>query len=85
MSRLRLQSQAVLAGVVTEASWRTIPSTYVVLTEDLAIPEAMQRAFAAQATDTVVLDTSHSPMLSRPAQLAAILSTTSHVARTATA
>ena len=37
-SRLRPQSQQVMAPVVTQASWRSTPTTYVVLTEDQAIP-----------------------------------------------
>lgn len=74
-SQLRPQSQAVLGPEVTVASWRSIPSTYVVLTEDQALPPDFQRMFAAQATDTVEFASSHSPFLSRPRDLAALFDT----------
>lgn len=73
VARLRPQSQAVLGGVNERASWRSIPSTYVLLTEDRAIPPDLQAEFAAQATEQVELQTSHSPFLSKPEQLADML------------
>lgn len=71
--QLRPQAQQVLGGVVNQASWRTIPSTYVVATQDRALPPDFQRQFVAQATTSVEIDASHSPMLSRPDALAALL------------
>lgn len=73
VTRLRPQSQAILSGVNERASWRSIPSTYVVLTEDRAIPPDLQAAFAAQATETVEFRSSHSPFLSKPEPLADLL------------
>jgi pimeloyl-ACP methyl ester carboxylesterase len=74
-SMLRPQSQAVLGGVNARAAWRAIPSTYVLLTEDQALPPDFQAMFAAQATETVKFDASHSPFLSKPAQLADLFDT----------
>jgi pimeloyl-ACP methyl ester carboxylesterase len=71
--RLRLQPQAVLGAPVTEASWRRLPSTYVVTTEDHALPPDFQRMFAAQAGDVREFASSHSPFLSRPDDLAELL------------
>lgn len=73
VARLRPQSQAVLGGVNTHAAWRSIPSTYVLLTEDQAIPPDLQKMFAAQATETIEFEASHSPFLSKPEQLADLL------------
>lgn len=73
VSRLRPQSQAVLSGVNERAAWRSIPSTYVLLTEDRALPPDLQAMFAAQATETIEFQASHSPFLSKPEQLADLL------------
>jgi pimeloyl-ACP methyl ester carboxylesterase len=70
---LRLQSQAVLGPPVTDASWRSIPSTYVVTTQDQALPPDFQRMFAAQADEVREFASSHSPFLSRPDDLAELL------------
>jgi pimeloyl-ACP methyl ester carboxylesterase len=46
--------------------FEAIPSTYIVCTQDQAIPPSVQRMFAASAGDVVEWDTSHSPFFSRP-------------------
>ncbi|MFF0580128.1 alpha/beta fold hydrolase [Streptosporangium saharense] len=58
---------------VTGAAWHTIPSTYVVCENDQALSPVAQARMAERATRTLSLDSSHSPMLSRPRELAAIL------------
>jgi len=62
---------------VTPQRYGTIPHTYVVCLSDKAFPVAMQRRFVTEIdavsvkpTTVVELDTSHSPFLSRPAELA---------------
>ena len=55
------------------AGWHAIPSTYVVCTQDESIPPAQQREMAANATDVVELEASHSPFFSRPDDVVAIL------------
>lgn len=72
-ARLCFQSQAVLAPSSTRAAWRHIPSTYIVTTQDQALPADFQRMFAAQAQDVRELTSSHSPFLSRPGDLAELL------------
>lgn len=71
-ARLRPQSQQVLQHAITAAAWRAVPSTYVMLTEDRAIPPDLQRMFAGQADDAREFVSSHSPFLSRPDDLAAL-------------
>jgi pimeloyl-ACP methyl ester carboxylesterase len=51
---------------VSAVAWREIPSTYVVCTEDRAIPVVVQRALAERAASAIEWPTSHSPFLSRP-------------------
>ncbi|MEZ4552858.1 MAG: alpha/beta hydrolase [Dehalococcoidia bacterium] len=72
-SRLRPQSQSVLDPTAGYASWRNIPSAYILCTLDQALPPDFQRMFAAQADEVIEMESSHSPMLSRPGELADIL------------
>jgi pimeloyl-ACP methyl ester carboxylesterase len=55
------------------APWRQVPSTYVLCERDQAIPVEGQRRMATNATNSVVLDTDHSPFLSRPDDTARII------------
>ena len=68
---------------VTAGRYGAIPHAYVVCTKDNAIPVALQRRFvdeidAVSATPTAVteLDSSHSPFLSQPTALAAVIAGT---------
>jgi pimeloyl-ACP methyl ester carboxylesterase len=65
---------------VTRARYGAIPHSYVVCTEDNAIPEPLQRRFIAEIdavssapTSVTELVSSHSPFLSRPADLAGMI------------
>ncbi|MFD4676743.1 alpha/beta hydrolase [Lentzea sp. NPDC058450] len=70
------QSAKAFAEEVTEAAWHTTPSTYVIATRDNAIPPPAQEAMARRATTTERLDAGHSPFLSCPQDLAAIIQRT---------
>jgi pimeloyl-ACP methyl ester carboxylesterase len=71
---------AAIAGetvTVTAERYGSVPHTYVVCLQDKAFPVALQRRFvseidavSAEPTTVRELDTSHSPFLSRPAELA---------------
>jgi pimeloyl-ACP methyl ester carboxylesterase len=50
-----------------------VPSTYIVTEQDASVPVAVQEQMAAHAKDVRRIATSHSPFLSRPAELAALL------------
>ncbi|WP_435205003.1 alpha/beta hydrolase [Micromonospora sp. bgisy143] len=71
----QLVDQSLLSCVqpTTRAAWRTVPSTYVICTEDRQFPVSLQEQYAAQTTDVVRIPTGHSPMLSKPDQVADIL------------
>lgn len=71
--RLGHQSLVAFGQRLTRAAWRTIPSTYIVCEQDRAVPVEAQEAMAGRAGRVLRLSSSHSPFLSRPAQLAGIL------------
>jgi pimeloyl-ACP methyl ester carboxylesterase len=66
-------------GEVSYAGWKDVPNWYLSTTEDRALPLAMQQYSVSvareQGADVTVreLPTSHSPMLSKPNETAAIL------------
>jgi pimeloyl-ACP methyl ester carboxylesterase len=71
--QLRPQSLTALSGSVNAAAWREKPATYVVCTEDHALPVPLQRSNAARIGESVDWPTSHSPFLSRPELVADLL------------
>ncbi|WP_439659989.1 alpha/beta hydrolase [Lentzea sp. HUAS TT2] len=73
--RLLPQSRQAFTDQLTEAAWRTTPSTYVICEKDNAIPPFAQEAMARRATTTERLDAGHSPFLSCPQDLAAVITT----------
>jgi pimeloyl-ACP methyl ester carboxylesterase len=69
------------ATTLTADGWGSVPRTYVVCTRDRALQPAMQRrfieladaAFPGNPTTVHTLESSHSPFLSMPAELAGII------------
>jgi pimeloyl-ACP methyl ester carboxylesterase len=62
------------AVTVREAAWRSRPTAYIVCTDDPIVLPISQRANAERSGATVVeIAGDHSPMVARPAELAAIL------------
>jgi pimeloyl-ACP methyl ester carboxylesterase len=55
------------------ASWQSVPSTYVVCTEDRAIDPDQQRAWAKRATEAIELPFDHVPGVSHPEEIADLL------------
>ena len=63
-----------LNGEVTQASWRTKPSWYLVATDDRMIPPAAQRFMSKRAGSTVLESPgSHAIYVSRPAPVVALI------------
>ncbi|QYN18952.1 alpha/beta hydrolase [Amycolatopsis sp. DSM 110486] len=58
---------------LTEAAWKTIPSTYIICEADNAFPPFAQELLAQRAGRVHRLNTSHSPFLSQPAAVAQLL------------
>jgi pimeloyl-ACP methyl ester carboxylesterase len=75
-ARLRPFQKAGYAVIETDAvaAWRTIPTTYVVCTEDRMIHPDTQRDMAAAAgAEVIEWASSHSPFLSRPGLVAGLV------------
>jgi pimeloyl-ACP methyl ester carboxylesterase len=72
LARLRSIPGVTLAGDKRPA-WHDAPSTYVVCSEDRAIPPAAQREMASHATHVVEWPTSHSPFVSQPQRVVDLL------------
>ncbi|GII52548.1 hypothetical protein Pth03_09370 [Planotetraspora thailandica] len=73
MSTLVNQTNRSFAEKVDAAAWRDIPSTYIVTEHDQAIPTTLQEKMATQAAEIRRLAGGHSPFLSQPGRLAALI------------
>ena len=73
VAQLQPMSMAAMTGTPNAIAWREKPCTYVVCTDDRALPTALQRSNAARVGNTIEIPTSHSPFLSRPDLVTAIL------------
>ncbi len=71
----RLVDQRVQPWIdrVTQAVWHTVPSAYIVTEQDQSLAVEFQERMAAHSKIVRRMPTSHSPFLSRPAELAALL------------
>lgn len=59
---------------ISEAAWRSKPSWYIVAAHDETIPPAVQRDSANRmGAETLVLESSHVPMLSQPDAVADVI------------
>jgi pimeloyl-ACP methyl ester carboxylesterase len=71
------QRPGALAALVSpsgEPAWRTIPSWYVVATEDRIIPPEAERAMAARAGSTTIeVRSSHVVMMTRPLTVVSVI------------
>jgi len=72
-AQLRPMTMAAMTTGARAAAWRERPSTYVVCTDDRALPVPLQRSCADRIGTVVEMPTSHSPFLSRPDELARML------------
>lgn len=69
------QSARSFQEPLPKAAYGQLPATYVVCTQDGALPAPFQRDMARRLGGTTLeLDADHSPWLSRPSELAAIIS-----------
>jgi pimeloyl-ACP methyl ester carboxylesterase len=76
LSSLRPQCEAPFLEPVTETPSPKLFSTYVVCTQDGALPCELQRQhFGSRTRRVLEFEASHSPFLSRPAELARLFTT----------
>jgi pimeloyl-ACP methyl ester carboxylesterase len=74
VARLHPQSLSACRQPLRAAAWETIPSTYVVADRDAGLPQPVQEGMASGRAGRVVhVDAGHSPFLSRPDELAALI------------
>jgi len=67
---------STFADVMGVPAWKTLPSWYLVATDDEAIPPAAERQFAQRmGATTVEIPSSHLPMVSHPGDLAQLIET----------
>ncbi|MEV6240782.1 alpha/beta hydrolase [Lentzea sp. NPDC051838] len=85
LDKLRPQSYRAFTDQVTNAAWRYTDTTYVICENDNAIPPPAQEAMSQRATATERLDAGHSPFLSCPQDLAAIVARASLLPRSSPA
>ncbi|WP_449342178.1 alpha/beta hydrolase [Streptomyces aurantiogriseus] len=71
--RLVPQSAKSFSDVLTRAGWHTVPSTYILCEDDQALPAQSQQVLAARADEVHRIEGGHSPFLSKPVELAALL------------
>jgi pimeloyl-ACP methyl ester carboxylesterase len=72
-ARLRPHTTAAFEQPVRSVAWRDVPSTYVICDEDNAIPVPAQEAMSARAGATHRLASDHSPFLTDPDAVAALI------------
>ena len=78
VSKLRPMTDDAMQGIPRQIAWRERPATYVVCTDDRCLPVALQQSNAQRVANSVELPTSHSPFLSRPDELAALIADRAH-------
>ncbi|WP_437724926.1 alpha/beta hydrolase [Sorangium sp. So ce861] len=66
-------AKASFAQPLSAAAWHELPSTYVICERDNAIPVFAQEAMSQRARQVRRLDAGHSPFLSRPDDLVALV------------
>ena len=58
---------------IRRTPWKNIESTYIACQNDRVAPIEIQKEWAERCSNRVILNTSHSPMISEPKKIAEIL------------
>ncbi|MGH3045335.1 MAG: alpha/beta fold hydrolase [Gaiellaceae bacterium] len=64
--------------VARRPAWKSVPSTYVLCTNDGVFPPEAQRVVAARVDEFVEWPTDHSPFVTRPKELAELVVSVLH-------
>jgi pimeloyl-ACP methyl ester carboxylesterase len=70
VARLRPMTLADAPGPRSEPAWKSVPSTYVLCTNDGVFPPEAQRVVATRVDHVVEWPTDHSPFITRPKEIA---------------
>jgi len=73
VARLRPLTLDTGGPIEIEPAWKSVPATYVVCTNDHAIPVGAQRQMAEHAETVIQWPTDHSPFVTRPAAVAELI------------
>lgn len=73
LARIRPVQRAVFRGIPDSIAWRTVPSTYVVCTDDLTVSPDLERAMAERADRVLEWPGGHAPMADRAGLVAELL------------
>ena len=73
LAQLGTQSLRSCTDALTAAGWHTVPATYLVCEQDGALPVELQEQLALRSGTVRRLPSGHSPQLSMPGELAAVL------------
>lgn len=76
IERLTPQPMATMATELTSSALGRVRSTYVICSDDRAVHPVHQRIMAERCTDSITLETDHSPFLSMVTETADILENT---------
>ncbi len=68
-----MPTSTLIAPPVLSPAWQALPSTYIVCDDDRILTTTAQEQMATNADATVRIDSDHSPFLSCPKALAAVL------------
>ena len=73
IERLRPMRSEIPVEPVDDPAWMSVPTTYVVCTDDLVVDVEQQRSRAALVDQVVEIDCDHSPFFSAPDRLAEVV------------
>jgi pimeloyl-ACP methyl ester carboxylesterase len=77
---------SAFTDVMGVPAWKSLPSWYLVATEDEAIPPDAERLFASRmAATTIEVASSHVAMVSHPDEVTGLITTAAEACATATA
>ena len=68
-----MPTSVLMAPPPTSPAWQTLPSTYIVCTDDRILSVSAQEQMAANADRVLRIDSDHSPFLSCPGTLGEVL------------
>lgn len=68
------QTLSSFGDALSKVAWHDVASTYIACTQDQAIPYPAQQAMSQRAGTVHTLDSSHSPFVSHPDEVAQIIS-----------
>lgn len=72
-AELRPMRMDVFPVLEARPAWRSLPSTYVICSDDRALHPDLQRMYAGRASHSVEWDVAHSPFLAQPERVVSLL------------